>query len=55
MDYYCQSLFQVNPQPSWQAQAVSDYLALVAGTSKEPSTSNKPAKGTNIGTFNAMG
>ena len=49
------SLLQVHSQPSWQAQAVSDYLALVAGTNKQPSTSNKIIRGTNIGTFNKKG
>ena len=48
-------MYQVYEQPSWQKQVVSDYLALVAGTKKQPSTSNKMYYGVNVGTFNAQG
>eukprot|EP01036_Dinobryon_divergens_P030826 gene30826-40129_t len=45
----------VYSQPSWQAPAVKDYLNLVTGTSKQPSTSYKPSRGINVGSFNAIG
>ena len=45
---------QFYSQPSWQVQAVSDYLALVAGTSEEP-FNEYLYYSVDVGTYNANG
>ena len=53
---------QLYSQPSWQVQAVSDYLALVMGTSEQPSSSSEQPSSeyiyyysVDVGTYNANG